>query len=154
MIWIIVWNFRKLFESSANQSDPLGFSKSRIQSLEVSTLQKKVGPNGFIFRSVCGVTMFENSTFFRYFRHLLVNLTWHIFKIKKNPSVYTRVFPNDGTPKTPQNDEFLVGKPMFVPGTTILGNPHQGNSFFFCWGGRNFPMANGYGHGEGGRNLS
>lgn len=103
MISIIVWNFRKLFESSANQSDPLGFSKSRIQSLEVSTLQKKVGPNGFIFRSVCGVTMFENSTFFQVLQASSGKFHMAHLKNQKNPSVYTRVFPY---PKTPQNDDF------------------------------------------------
>ena len=33
---------------------------------------------------------------------------------------------NDGTPETPQNDHFLVGKPIVVGYcTTTLGNPHM-----------------------------
>ena len=80
--------------------------------MEVSTLQKKVGPNGFIFPFSLwgdnkGQPTFENSTFFRYL--VASSGKFHMAKLKKQKtvSVYQQgVSLNDGTPKTPQNDDF------------------------------------------------
>ena len=83
MIWIIVWNFRKLSESSANQSDPLGFSKSRDPGWRFQPSKKKVGPNGFIFKvQFVGWQQISQGL------KTTGKFTWQILKIKKTISVY------------------------------------------------------------------